>query len=179
MTTFPFSIHPSKVIYCSTSLTFKSQLLPEFNNFIDVLNCQWSMQMKQLIQQAILLKTKLTDDDYLYGNENVNLLESQMDMLLQTELDNNHKKIRAFIKRLNKNRNSIFTFLHHPKVPPDNNGSERSIRTAKVKMKVSNQFKSLDGAQGFAVLHSVIDTTIKNSQNVLDAHTALANLAAE
>jgi len=51
-----------------------------------------------------------------------------------------------------KNRNAIFTFLHHPKVPPDNNGSERAIRNAKVKMKVSNQFKSLDGAQCFAIL---------------------------
>ena len=36
----------------------------------------------------------------------------------------------------------------------------------------------LDGAQGFAILRSVIDTTLKNSQNVLQALSSLAKLAA-
>jgi len=98
---------------------------------------------------------------------------------LQTELSDKHKKVQAFIRRLHKNRNAIFTFLHHPKVPPDNTGSERAIRAAKVKMKVSSQFKSLNGAQCFAVLRSVTDTAIKNSQNVFNAFYCLANLAAE
>lgn len=149
-------------------------LLRELNNFIDALDCQWSVKMKQLLKRAIELKRQLTTDDYLHGNETVNFLEAELDMLLQIALDTKHKKVQAFIKRLNKNRNAIFTFLHHPKVPPDNNASERAIRTAKVKMKVSNQFKSLDGAQSFAVLRSVIDTTIKNSQNVLNALSSLA-----
>lgn len=100
-------------------------------------------------------------------------------MLLQIDLADKHKKVQAFIKRLNKNRDAIFTFLHHPKVPPDNNASERAIRNAKVKMKVSNQFKVFAGAYRFAVLQSVIDTTIKNSQNVLQALSHLANFAAE
>jgi len=154
-------------------------LLRELNNFTDALNCQWSMEMKQLIQHAIRLKAQLTSDDYLYGNEKVKILENRLDILLQTEPETKHKKVNAFIKRLNKNRNAIFTFLHHPKVPPDNNASERAIRTAKIKMKVSNQFKSLTGAENFAILRSVIDTTIKNSQNTLGALSSLAKLAAE
>jgi transposase len=151
-----------------------AHLLRELNNFIDALDCQWSVKMKQLLQQAIELKGQLTTDDYLHGNETVNFLEADLDMLLQTALETKHKKVQAFIRRLNKNRNAIFTFLHHPKVPPDNNASERAIRTAKVKMKVSNQFKSLDGAQSFAILRSLIDTTIKNSQNVLNTLSSLA-----
>lgn len=153
-----------------------AHLMRELNNFIEALDCQWSLQMKQLLKQALELKVQLNSDDYLNGNVNVKLLETQLDILLQTELETKHTKVKAFIKRLNKNRNSILTFLHHPKVPPDNNGSERAIRTAKVKMKVSNQFKSLDGAQCFAILRSVIDTTIKNSQNVLKAFSLLAKL---
>ena len=69
----------------------------------------------------------------------------------------------------------VLTFLYHQKVPPDNNASERAIRNAKVKTKVSNQFKTLTGANGFAIIRSVIDTTIKNSQNVLQALTLLPN----
>jgi len=155
-----------------------AHLLRELNNFIDAVNCKWSVEMKQLFQQAIELKAQLTAEDYTNGNETVTFLEAQLDTLLQTPLDDKHKKVQAFIKRLNKNRQAIFTFLHHPKVPPDNNASERAIRMAKVKMKVSNQFKSLEGAQSFAVLRSVIDTTIKNSQNVLNSLSSLAKLAA-
>ncbi len=133
--------------------------------------------MKQLLLQAIELKNQLQPNDYLNEDERVKFLETQLDSLLKTDLDTKNKKVQAFIKRLNKNRQSIFTFLHHLKVPPDNNASERAIRNAKVKMKVSNQFKVYAGAQRFAVLRSVIDTTIKNSQNVLNSLSFLASLA--
>lgn len=42
-------------------------------------------------------------------------------------------------------------------------------------MKVSNQFKSLKGANRFAVIRSIIDTAKKNSQNVLEALNCIAN----
>ncbi|HEY6435211.1 MAG TPA: transposase, partial [Ignavibacteriaceae bacterium] len=156
-----------------------AHLQRELNNFMDAFNCQWSLQMKQLLLQAIELKRQLQPNDYLKEDERVKFLETQLDLLLKTDLDTKNKKVQAFIKRLNKNRHAIFTFLYHLKVPPDNNASERAIRNAKVKMKVSNQFKILDGAKRFAVLRSVIDTTIKNSQNVLQALAALVNLAPE
>jgi hypothetical protein len=64
-------------------------------------------------------------------------------------------------------------------VPPDNNGSERAIRNIKVKQKVSGQFKSTQGADGFAILISIIDTTIKSGQNVLNALSLTAKLGTE
>lgn len=156
-----------------------AHLLRELTNFIQALNCEWSLKMKQLLEQAIELKRQLTENDYLYGNEKVRFIEAELDLLLQCpEQDIEHKKVKAFFRRLNKNRNAILTFLHHQKVPPDNNASERAIRTAKVKMKVSNQFKSIEGAQCFAILRSIIDTSIKNSQNVLAALFSIANLGA-
>ena len=83
--------------------------------------------------------------------------------------------MRAFIRRLVKNKESILTFLYYQDVPPDNNGSERAIRNIKVKTKVSGQFRTGKGANRFAILRSVIDTTIKNSQNVFQALVALEN----
>jgi len=44
-----------------------------------------------------------------------------------------------------------------------------------VKMKISNQFKAPDFANHYAVIRSVIDTTIKNSKNVFDALSCLAD----
>jgi transposase len=114
-------------------------------------------------------------DDYSKTNPKVRDFENQLTGLLDIDYSNKHKKIQSFIKRLMKNRNSIFTFLYHSGVPPDNNGSEKAIRNAKVKMKISNQFKSFDFANHYAIIRSVIDTTIKNSKNVFDALTCLAN----
>ncbi len=42
-----------------------------------------------------------------------------------------------------------------------------------MKQKISGQFKSDQGAGGFAVLGSVIDTTIKTGQNVLNYRLSL------
>ena len=130
--------------------------------------------MKQVLKSAIEIKSRLQPQDYLSPNEEVINMKQQLDDLLNTDLTNKPRKVQAFIKRLQKNNNAIFTFLYHLKVPLHNNAFERAIRNAKVKMKVSNQFKSFTGAYRFAVLRSVIDTTIKNSQNVFGALCQLA-----
>ncbi len=96
-------------------------------------------------------------------------IEERLTELLQANHAASHKKVQAFSKRLIKNKDSILTFLYHAKVPPDNNASEQAIRNVKVKTKVSGHFRSEDGARRFAILRSVIDTTIKNTQNVFEA----------
>lgn len=171
---FPISVYVTDCLAAQLKVHAKAHqiciahLFRELNNFIDTFNCQWSVQLKQLFKQAIELKSQMNPQDYL-SNEKVILIQQQLDELLLADLTDKQKKVRTFINRLKKNHDSILTFLYHPKVPPDNNGSERAIRNAKVKMKVSNQFKSIAGAHQFAVLRSIIDTTIKNSQNVLEA----------
>jgi len=42
--------------------------------------------------------------------------------------------------------------LYRPEVLPDNNASERAMRNVKIKQKLSGQFRSPDGAAGFAIL---------------------------
>jgi len=82
------------------------------------------------------------------------------DELLKTEAipkSETEKQINSFLKA----RDKIFTFLLHPNVPPDNNGSERAIRNIKVKLKVSQQFKSAQGAKDYATLRSIVDTARK------------------
>lgn len=181
---FPVSVYVTDCLAAQLKVRAKlhqictAHLLRELSNFIDAFKCQWSVKMKQLLKDAIELKSQLCPEDYLRPNEKVMLIQSRMDELLHTELSDKHKKVQTFIKRLNKNHDAILTFLYHPKVPPDNNGSERAIRNAKVKMKVSSQFRAFAGAHRFAVLRSVIDTAIKNSQNVLEALCLLSKMPA-
>jgi transposase len=154
-----------------------AHLLRELSNFIKNLDSQWSIQMKELIQKAIELKKKLTGEDDRNTSSEIAQLNRQLDELLTVDCRKFHKKEQAFVKRLNKHRESILTFLTSPDVPPDNNASERAIRNVKVKTKVSGQFRNKDGkgADQYAKLRSVIDTTIKNGQEVYATLLSIAN----
>ena len=79
-----------------------------------------------------------------------------------------HKKVKTFFKRLIKNHAHIIEFLYHPHVPPDNNGSERAIRNAKVKQKVSTQFKSQTGISNYAIIRSIFDTCTKRGVGIFE-----------
>ena len=76
-------------------------------------------------------------------------------------------------------RQYLFQFLYSFEVPPDNNASERAVRTFKVKQKVSGLFRSFEGSHSFAVIRSLVDTIIKNGQNVIDGLTLAATVGTE
>jgi transposase len=135
----------------------------------------WPVRFRNMLMEAHKLKKQFTPVDYYYPNHLCSLLEKELDNLLSETLDPKHKELIAFQKRITKYRDYIFTFLYHPNVPPDNNGSERAIRNVKVKQKISGQFKIFSAAENFAILRSIIDTAIKNNQNVLQALNVIAD----
>ena len=108
-----------------------------------------------------------------------NRFEAELEELLKHELPLKHKLALTLQKKLRKISGNILCFLHYNSVPADNNGSERAIRNIKVKQKISGGFRSTQGADGFAVIRSVIDTTIKSGQQVFFALSLIANLGAE
>ena len=75
----------------------------------------------------------MTSDDYLKPPILISEIENELDELLKIDSKTFHKKQQAFIKKLTKNRQSIFVFLEYEFVTCDNNGSERAIRNVKVK----------------------------------------------
>ena len=153
-----------------------SHLLRDLNYLTERYNHKWSRVCKTLFQSALDLKNHMNPADYYIHNPRRISIEKRLDRLLSIELPDKHKELISFRNRLVKYRNYIFSFLYHPKVPPDNNASERAIRNIKVKQKVSGQFKSPDGAYAFAVLRSITDTSLKNGQEVLSALKVIANL---
>ena len=148
----------------------------ELLNFEENLGCQWSVKMRKLLKDAMDLKRNMTCEDYLNPPKQVTDIRDRLDELLKVDYSKFHKKEKAFIKRLIKYRDCILTFLAYDFVPPHNNGSESAIRNIKVKTKVSGQFRNAKGkgAGQYAKIRSVVDTSIKNGQ---DVYTALLNLA--
>jgi len=114
--------------------------------------------------------------DHLKSNPERTNLENQLDEILKHQLPIDNKELIHFQNRLIKHRDFLFTFLYHPKAPPDNNASERAIRNIKVKQKISGQFKAPSGGFAFAVLRSVTDTIIKNRQNVVNSLRVISSL---
>lgn len=138
-------------------------------------NVSWPVRFRNMLREAHKLKKQFTPADYYYPNHLCSLLEKELDNLLSETLDTKHKELIAFQKRITRYRDYVFTFLYHPTVPPDNNGSERAIRNVKVKQKISGQFKIFSAAENFAILRSIIDTAIKNNQNVLQTLNVIAD----
>jgi len=134
----------------------------------------WPVRFRTMLKNAQKLKKQLAPPLYYYPNQLRTDLENELECLLKEPLDQKQKEMVSFQKRIIKYRDHVFTFLYHPDVPPDNNGSERAIRNVKVKQKISGQFKILNAAENFAILRSIIDTAIKNNQNVLGALSVIA-----
>lgn len=150
-----------------------AHLLRDLNYLTEKYKHKWSKLCKTIFQSALDLKRQMKTSDYLKLPPQIIALEKCLDKLLQYTLPDDNEETITFQKRLIKYRHYIFTFLHREEVPADNNGSERAVRNIKVKQKVSGQFKSDQGADAFAILRSVIDTTVKNDGNVMEVLTNL------
>lgn len=132
-----------------------------------------------MLAQAIQLKKELKTDDYYCPNVKRQTLFDKLQQLLHYQVHEDYPKSKTLQKKLLAKQDCILYFLLQPNVPPDNNGSERAIRNVKVKQKISGQFKSDGSANVFAILRSVIDTTIKSGQNVLNALFLIATFGTE
>lgn len=155
-----------------------AHLLRELNYFAERYKDPWSGKFKKMLKDALELKKQMNIGDYYRHYPPRNNIEDTLDTLLGEVINEQYKELASFKKRMVKYRDYLMNFLYHPKVPPDNNGSERAIRNIKVKQKISGQFKTMAGAKQFAVLRSITDTAMKNGRNILNALFVIANLQA-
>ena len=155
-----------------------AHLMRDLKYFSETLKDEWSSKIKKVFEEAVKLKRSMLSTDYYTENEAIQNIENSTNQLLEEGYILS-KEVKAFKKRLIKNRDYLFEFLKYENVEADNNSSERAIRNVKVKQKISNQFKTLKGAQIFVVIRSIIDTAIKNNLNTFDTLFYIANFRAE
>ena len=95
-------------------------------------------------------------------------LERELDAIMALAPTNPHG--RRLRKRYGKLRSHLFTFLDHPEVGADNNGSERELRPTATYRKVTGGFRSVWGADFFAAARSIIGTAARRG---IDAYQAI------
>ena len=79
------------------------------------------------------------------------------------------KKHNALARRLRDRQDDYLRFTTDFRAPPDNNGSERDIRMAKLRQKVSGCLRTLTGARQFCALRSYLSTAAKHGLGFFDA----------
>src|SRR5436190_23318631 len=150
-----------------------AHLLRNLQYAVDAERSVWAYQVQRLLRKSQRAREtiwqeevspKLREDVIRYYQEALATL-NQMPLAQPEE--------RRLQKRLIKHHNWIFTFMAYPDVPPDNNSSERAIKAAKIKDKVSGGFRSVQGASRFVQLLSLTQTLRKQKLAILPTLTAL------
>src|SRR6266567_1395400 len=130
----------------------------------------WLEYLRWLLQAAMDLKNHPQE-----GQRAV--LEQKLEKLLaQPRPTNIEEKVR---RRLEKQKDHLFTFLDHAEVDATNNLAERQLRPAVIARKVSCGNKTTSGARTWEILTSLAATATQQSQSfaTLVSNAALLNPA--
>ena len=124
-------------------------------------------RMKRLVLRAFVIakrRDKLTETTRLALKER---LERDLKEMLALPVE--HKDAKRLQKRYRKHGASLFTFLKHPEIAPDNNSSERALRPTATYRKVTGGFRSVWGSELYAAARSVIGTAAKQGIHAFQA----------
>lgn len=159
--------HQICVAHLLRNLTYTMQAFPDD---------PWSLDMLDLLRESVHRRNKRG-----VGEPVRKEMEERLDELLErppvyTKEDGKDTELDKLKKGIAKHRDYIFTFLANPAVPPTNNDSEKALRPAKTKLKVSGCFRSDEGAENYATVASVIQTAVKNGQNPFEVLRVIATL---
>jgi transposase len=146
---------------------------------IDTYRSKWGYELQELLLASQRARSKIYEVgfDPFKRAKIIEEYERKLSELIKTPLKG--EKILQLQKRLRKHQKSILFFMYFPDVPFENNSSERAIRMAKVKQKISGCHRSQHGADRQAVLLSVMETAKKQNMNLFSTINALldGNLA--
>ena len=128
----------------------------------------WSGRFIHLLTHAMDIRRDMT-----ITKRKVKIINTKLKNLLGESLTHLDEEFETFKKGIFKVKDYLFTFLSDLSVPFDNNASERGVRKIKVKQKISGCFRTDNGADDFAKLHSIVETAMKNGNSKYNAILAV------
>jgi transposase len=141
---------------------------------------EWCDKFKLLVQKIIHDRNELVSNNEnieSFNVEYINNFDSQYEDILYNAIEENltkkethyDKKEKALINRILEYKDNYFIWMHDFSLPVDDNLSERGLRGAKTKMKVSGQFQNEKTAKYYADIKTYIETCYRNKINPTDA----------
>lgn len=143
---------------------------------------EWIEELITLLVDTNNKRNEYKDKSILqFDSEVSDIIISKYDNILEKAREINKKDFNSYygkdektlIKRLTEYKENYLLWVIRFDIPFSNNLSERSLRSAKTKMKVSGQFANINNAEYFARIKSYIETC-KTHQ--INPHIALVKL---
>jgi hypothetical protein len=156
----------------------------DLQSLIDDSGHSWCEDLKKHIQKAEHDRKQLMEKEYTsFDDEYIQKFNRRLDELLKKAdeeyLTSSNRYFetdeRRLIARLKKYRENYFMWLSDFSLPTTNNLSERSLRFAKTKQKVSGQFVSQKYSEYFADIRTYIETCYRNGVNCFQALSRLTS----
>jgi transposase len=168
--------------------------LRELKALIEIEKEDWARQMQILLRRAAHAASLSRERNTVLKPRVVECFERRYDAILAGGLAFHNKQpalMRAATKQSGKKRGrkprrtghnliarlmdrkqDVLRFLIDPSVPFSNNQAERDVRMMKLRQKISNGFRSNEGANDFATIRSFISTAGKQGWKIIEALTS-------
>ena len=140
----------------------------------NVYETYWQYEMKSFLfrlneTKKIAMKYGLEG----FNKEEIKKYEEEYDLIIAKAIEENKNiqssyyknKAEKLVRRLIKYKDNQLYFIKDFDLPFDDNLSERDLRMIKGKTKVSGGFRSMDGAEAYADMMSIIKTSKKRNLN--------------
>jgi transposase len=161
--------------------------LRELQALVEIEKEDWARKMQRLLRRACHATNLAREQGVALSPGFIALIERCYDRILmegfafhevQPALISSAKKRRGrvprrtghnLLRRLHGRKLDVLRFLSDPTVPFTNNLAEQDARMMKLRQKISGGFRSLDGADDFAVIRSLLSTARKQGWDILQA----------
>jgi transposase len=164
--------------------------LRELKALVEIEKENWARKMQRLLRRACHATNLAREQDVALSPQFIALIERYYDAILmegfafhdaQPALISTARKRMGrrprrvghnLLRRLHARKHDVLRFLSDPTVPFTNNLAERDGRMMKLRQKISGGFRSMDGAEEFSVIRSLISTARKQGWNILQTLTS-------
>jgi transposase len=161
--------------------------LRELQALVEIEKEDWARKMQRLLRRACHATNLAREQGVTLSPGFIALIERCYDAILtegfafheaQPALISTARKRRGrvprrtghnLLLRLRVRKVDVLRFLSDPTVPFTNNLAERDGRMMKLRQKISGGFRSVDGAEDFAVIRSLLSTARKQGWDILQA----------
>jgi transposase len=163
--------------------------LRELQALVEIEKEDWARRMQRLLRRACHAANLAREEGVTLSPRFIALIDRCYDAILtegfafheaQPALISTARKRRGrvprrtghnLLLRLRVRKADVLRFLSDPTVPFTNNLAERDGRMMKLRQKISGGFRSVDGAEDFAVIRSLLSTARKQGWDILQALT--------
>jgi transposase len=161
--------------------------LRELQALVEIEKEDWARGMQRLLRRACHASNLAREQGVTLSPRFIALIERGYDAILtegfafheaQPALISTARKRRGrvprrtghnLLRRLHARKLDVLRFLSDPTVPFTNNLAEQDGRMMKLRQKISGGFRSVDGAEEFTVIRSLLSTARKQGWDILRA----------